>query len=389
MEEEFINDLNEYYKLKSKYEEENNKIKKQIINNTKLSFKEKQYQYKQIKQKCINCKRPGGTIFSTKYYEDTSSSKTGDLKQFRQLKALCGVEIDPCGLNLTINVGKYSFFYDIVKEYENEITNIKKSIIEYKNKLLFGYIIAEKALEDFNELKQNLINYTSNLQLFLTEYYEIVDNSENKELLKQDIKQSYDLINEIKQNIIKFNESENVQFVRDIVSLYSERLKPLFIKIMNEKYKENFVWYNEDSNTYHLMQNKNSIQQLEFNEGDQEVVQFRVGYNAPKAKAKDTNNNNNHQEAVFNNENSNKKNSEGIEQVSVESNIKPAPPKQLLKIKKKVVLKEATSTPTTEGGSYEKIVFEGGDSENDNGNDNDNENDNENSNGNDIDFEQL
>ena len=264
----FINALNDYYKLKSKYDDENNKNKKKIINNQSLSWKEKRAEYKKLKPKCIHCKRPGGTIFSTKYYD----TNNGEEEEFRQLKAICGVTIDPCNLNITINVGKYSFFNDILKDYDSEIMEIKRNIIEYKNKLLFGYVITEDALNNFNVLKESLTNITSISQIFIEEYYEIIDNSEEKKMLKHDIEESYKLINEIKKNITEFNESENLQFVRDIAALYDTNLRPLFIKIRNLKYKENFVWYNEDTNTYHLIQNKNTIKQLEFNEGKLGVV---------------------------------------------------------------------------------------------------------------------
>ena len=62
--------LNEYYKLKSKYENEIMKSKKIIMNDSSLSSKEKRQKYLQLKPKCINCKRPGGTIFSVKYYKN-------------------------------------------------------------------------------------------------------------------------------------------------------------------------------------------------------------------------------------------------------------------------------------------------------------------------------
>jgi hypothetical protein len=267
--------INEFYKLKTKYEEEHNKIKKKIMNNPSLSWKEKRSEYQQMKPKCIQCKRPGGTIFSTKYYEDTD--KDDSWKEYRQLKAICGVIVEPCSLNITINVGKYNSLRSILDEYEKEIAEIKKNIIEYKNQLLFGYVTAEKAVNQFNDLKSLLSDYTSYAQMFTEQYYHVVDNSEHKRALKENIEQSYMVIEEMKKNMSLFNETTNVQFVRDVVSTYENTLKPLLEKIMKLKYRENFVWYNEDTNTYHLIQHKNSASDKEFNEGDEKIVSYQFG----------------------------------------------------------------------------------------------------------------
>ena len=63
------NVVNEYYKLKNKYETEINNNKRRIINNKSLSNKEKRSEFQKLKPKCVNCHRPGGTIFSTRFFE--------------------------------------------------------------------------------------------------------------------------------------------------------------------------------------------------------------------------------------------------------------------------------------------------------------------------------
>ena len=58
------NNINEYYRLKSKYNNDNDKNKKKILNNKMLSIKEKKAEFKQLKPKCVNCGKPGGTTFA-------------------------------------------------------------------------------------------------------------------------------------------------------------------------------------------------------------------------------------------------------------------------------------------------------------------------------------
>jgi hypothetical protein len=263
--------VNDFYKLKEEYEQENHKIKKKIIDNPTLSWKEKRNEYQKLKPKCINCKRPGGTLFFCKYHQDEK-----ELTEFRQLKAICGVTIEPCNLNITINVGSYVYYTDALKNFDKEIAEIKKNIIEHKNNLIFGYIKEHEAVQSFNDLKTLLSDYIRYSTVYLDDFLDITENRKQKLNLEQDIEQSYIFINQIKKSILDFNETTNTQFVRDIIHIYDTNLKPLLKKIISSKYKVNFVWY--DNKTYHLIQQKNSIQQLEVNQGDEKIISYNVGF---------------------------------------------------------------------------------------------------------------
>ena len=56
--------VNNYYKLKETYETDFYKLKKNIIDNQKLSLREKRNQFSKLAPKCVNCKRSVGTIFT-------------------------------------------------------------------------------------------------------------------------------------------------------------------------------------------------------------------------------------------------------------------------------------------------------------------------------------
>ena len=117
-----VNDaLNEYYKLKNKYESDFNKDKQKIIKNKGLSWKEKKSEFKQLKPKCINCKRPVGTIFSVKHLGKENDDS-------RELKAICGSLTEPCNLNITINPG---VTYNLI----NHIKELEKDNDDYKNEV--------------------------------------------------------------------------------------------------------------------------------------------------------------------------------------------------------------------------------------------------------------
>lgn len=263
--------LNEYYKLKNKYEGEIMKSKKIIINDSSLSAKEKRQKYLQLKPKCINCKRPGGTIFSSKYYKNENN-------EYRELRARCGIIADPCNLNITIQTGIYNALPEIIKEFENEIKESRDNIIESKNRLLFGYITSETAIEEFNDEKELVDSFTSILESYLNTYIKITDNSEKNIELKESLEQSYILIEEIKQAMKLYNQTESTQYVKDAVNIYITKLQPLLRKIMTLKYKQSFVYYDIDKNTFHLIQNKTTIKSMEYSSFVDKVINYNVGY---------------------------------------------------------------------------------------------------------------
>ena len=263
--------LNEYYKLKNKYEGDIMKNKKIIMNDSSLSAKEKRQKYLQLKPKCINCKRPGGTIFSSKYYKNEHN-------EYKEIRARCGIIADPCNLNITIQTGIYNALPEIIKEFENEIKESRDNIIESKNRLLFGYITSETAIEEFNDEKELVDTYTSILESYLNTYIKITDNAEKNIELKESLEQSYILIEEIKQSMRLYNQTESTQYVKDAVDIYITKLQPLLRKIMALKYKQSFVHYDIDKNTFHLIQNKTTIKSMEYSSFVDKVIDYNVGY---------------------------------------------------------------------------------------------------------------
>jgi hypothetical protein len=261
-----INDaINEYYKLKMKYEADISKNKKKLINNTHLSLKEKRREFAQLKPKCINCKRPGGTIFSTTFDTATDS---------RELKAICGIRAQPCNLNITILVGNFELFPITLNDLSSQIKDEKTNIINNKNRNIFGYITAQQTVTLFEELKEQVSDTTALYMSYLEEYLDIVDNKQKNNDLKRDQEFFYSFLSEIHNAINLFHSSDNTQYMRDAVDIYVNKLLPLLEKIMKLKYNENKVWYNENDNTYHLIQNKYTFKDIEFDKGQEKIVSF-------------------------------------------------------------------------------------------------------------------
>ena len=271
--------LNEYFKLKQKYESEIAANKKKIINNPTLSDREKRSEFMKLKPKCINCKRPGGSIFKVLF-----NPEDVNFESYREYNAKCGIISNPCNFNIKIRCGKTESITDILKNMEDEIKEAKNGIIDDKNKLLFGYLNTEEALEKFDQSKEWISLYTSLYEDYLIKYNSIVDNEDKKRELEEAITNSYIQINLIKDCVKQSDETGNKTFISDAINIYDTTLVPLLTTIRNLKYNESFVWHNEDTNTCNLIQNKYSISNLLFSSFQSKVINFDIGYDSKKSQ---------------------------------------------------------------------------------------------------------
>jgi len=262
--------FNEYYKLKSKYENDYDKDKQKIIKAKAMSWKEKREAFKKLKPKCINCKRPVGTIFSIKKSQDPKND-------FRELKALCGSLTEPCNMIITINAGVTDNINDSIKELEDDIQNYKNEIIEYKNKLLFGYVQPETVITNSDKIKEAINDISFLLNINYEHLFDVTDNkNKNDKILKLE-EQIYILINEIKKSIKNFDTTGNINFVRDSIDIYVNQLESNLKELSKLKYSINMVEFDDSEGVYRLIQQKNSIADLEDSQVSPEIITFEFG----------------------------------------------------------------------------------------------------------------
>ena len=206
--------LNLFYSMKSQYETNLNKEKTKIINNKDLSNREKQREFKKLKPKCINCKRPVGTIFATIYDEKEDG---------RQNKAQCGDRTNPCDLNIVINLVKIIRLEDFLEMDEKDISKLKVDIIKDKNDLIFGYITTEEALDKFEKSKENLNELVSSYELSLEKFMMVINNKEKKEELRKIEKEIQSNISYIKDALKKDTTQKSVN---DIIAFQINEMMP-------------------------------------------------------------------------------------------------------------------------------------------------------------------
>ena len=247
MSEEFVDALNSYYKMKHNYEDKYQSQKNKIIKNPLLNKKEKRTKLLALKRTCVKCKRMVGTIFS---------NKDG------VLKAICGDIETPCDLQIELKKG---YFVNVETEAASQLDDSKMSkeaVITTKLDLLFNYLTEDEAIENFDKFRKELAEELELYTKFRMLYLNVTDNSEKKIKIKNLNDELFVSIERIKDLMQQYDETENIGLIKDVLSIYVD-IQPKLKELMNTKYAYNNVEYNSNDNTYHLIQNKYTLQELE------------------------------------------------------------------------------------------------------------------------------
>jgi hypothetical protein len=221
--ESVLSAIDNYYKLKSKYEM------------TK-------------KNKCIFCGNEGSTIF-----------KTLCINGNKTLIAECKSS-HSCSKNIKILTGKIENFHEKISLLKQQIEKLKLKIILYKNDILFGYVNPEKT-DKFEKIMNEFDFYTLELKVFMDLYSDIIENQRDYDNLKKLESDLYIQILNIKRDIINYNNEKHTEDLDDAVNIFVEILsnfdreeQGLLEKIMLLKYINPSVEYDEKEKTLYLIQ---------------------------------------------------------------------------------------------------------------------------------------
>lgn len=268
-----IEAINEFYRLKDKYESTYyEKYVKPIINSS-YPTKQKRVNFSKLpKQECINCKRNVGTIFTVKYNKS---------EYIRQFIAKCGDFQDPCPLDIQINYSaRQTFSHDINFELNN-VDMLKLDIIKEKNNALFFNKDVIKSFEDITAELKDIMELTG--KTIETNILKN-DNPEKHALIKKTIDEfGKGCIMPFKQMVQEFNETNNELILNQAVNFYINEMIPKLKDIQELKYEVNFVEYDQNDKVYRLIQMPNSLESNEntFKEDDK-VVKFIKGVRKDK-----------------------------------------------------------------------------------------------------------
>jgi hypothetical protein len=260
--------LEEYFSLKSRYEDKIKGVKENILLHADWSKQEKRKKFKEFKPACIHCNRPGGTIFQTA----SSGEKS------RLYVAKCGILSNPCNLDIRIQFGNYVAVQDYLTVFQQEIDMYKENIIQNKNKLLFGILTSDQVFAQFEDLKEKISLASSLYEDMYEDYILKIENPEKKKERVREMSNYYILVDEIKQCIQKFNETKEKSLVVDAVNIYVTSIQPLVDKLRALKYARSTVDLVETNKgmMYHLVQSVHTLEESEINKSTNQVVAFNV-----------------------------------------------------------------------------------------------------------------
>ena len=274
-----IEAINEFYRLKDKYERVYyEKYVNPIVKSNK-SKREKRIDYSKLpKHECINCKRHVDTIFKV------SSNNTELLKQFI---VKCGDFQDPCPLDIQINYAFREQFDTLIKEGLDKIESIKLQIIKAKNNAIF---FSQDVVNIFDKITQELKSETEYTGFIIETNLLRNNNPEKSDLLKKTIDEfGKGSIIPFKQMIKEYMDTSNELILNQATNFYINEMIPKLKEILVLKYKVNIVEF--ENNTYKLIQLPNSLESNEFfTGGDDAVIKFVNAVRKEKKKTKKENN---------------------------------------------------------------------------------------------------
>jgi hypothetical protein len=238
--------IEEYYKIKGKYEKKVKDARKRIIGSD-LSKRKKRVKLNTIKIKCINCGKDGGTFFSNKN---------------RILVAKCGNSDTPCELDIQIKKPYLITLTDALNMTNEQIDSIKEAIINLKLDILFGLRTEEEIVDTFKEerdaYKMNMKQRESLKDVVNAGYEKDYTNEETGEEKKISLNQYLrikknkmnNFIDSFKEKIKEYMEDKDMitknTALKGAINIYIEQIIPLMKEIRETKYDVSIMINDDD-----------------------------------------------------------------------------------------------------------------------------------------------
>lgn len=268
---DFYDKLKEYYQMKHEYEEEFKINKNKILKLTNINLLEKYNKINSIKPKCINCKRPVGTVFDIIQIENILG---------KTVSAKCGDKLNPCPLKIELYMGYIKSLPVLINDEISILDNYKKDIINLKNKLVIGAITENDVIEYFKDLKEKINISHKLLESYNEQYSKITENSDIIDKIKMNSITYNTLLHEISTLLNDFYKTNNDKLIHDAIEIYINDFIPLINMQLKNKYEDCSVSLIPTKNmqsTYFLIQNKTKPESLECVIIEPRVISFIKG----------------------------------------------------------------------------------------------------------------
>ena len=256
--------LDKYFKLKTKYETDV-KQKRRTAYKRGANRKDKIARAAAVRPRCINCKRPVGSIFST------------DINGYR---AMCGDKDHPCKLDIKLNRGNFELSEAILGTFRYALDDTKDRIIKLKMDTLFNYVsestsskLFKKKMEDFN--KDSKI-YKEELD----RYNDLYNNTHNHELYKSKMETIYELQKNIRTLLAEYANTGDQNVLTIAVVTHKNDLMPEIENLRRLKYDITEINIETNMNSpdiSNLFQSEVAMSRCEYLYGESpSVVKFSI-----------------------------------------------------------------------------------------------------------------
>ena len=211
---EYIECLEEYFKLKSKYEQSVREMREKANGRAKarkLGFKETRQLMRQLKPKCVNCRRPVGTVFKQRKH---------------RYIAYCGDTEAPCELKIELYRGEYLNNEELLYNFREQVYELKETIIQKKMDALFGYVDEAASVNSFKELIEQYHLDSSGYKDMMESWDSIYNNDLKKELIKGKLHAIHELKSAMNMQREEYEKTGNKELIHSIMDVYIKEYLP-------------------------------------------------------------------------------------------------------------------------------------------------------------------
>ena len=212
--------LDKYFKLKTNYEAEV-LDKKRAAYKRGVNKKDKLARAAATRPKCISCRRPFGTIFST------------DINGYT---AICGDKDHPCKLDIKLSRGNFELSETILSTFKEALYDTKDRIIKLKMDTLFNYVSEATSSKLF---KKKMEDYNKDSKIYkdeLDRYNALYNNAHTQELHKSKMETVYELQKNIRKLLAEYETTEDKNILIIAVHTYVNDMLPEIENLRRLKY---------------------------------------------------------------------------------------------------------------------------------------------------------
>jgi hypothetical protein len=164
---------------------------------------------------------------------------------------------------MDISKGKIGCVEDLIDVSYKKIEKIKENIIKYKLDLLFKYITDSQLQQKFSEAKGELEAEMIKYEKLYSTYIDVLNNPEKVRDIKTYNTEINTYVEQIKQIMKEYASTSNKEQLKTVIDIYLNHIIPVAEKLRNVTYLFNDIEYNDDTQEFKLIQNKNTIKNTE------------------------------------------------------------------------------------------------------------------------------